>query len=230
MFLFLFISCSEKKTRGNWIREKKVLKEKYFAEQEKKTALLKDSISVHTLQKGETLWDLCRGYYGNRHYSALVMIYNQIANEKELKEGLTLEIPLLADLLKAPKLGLYPTIWEEISKIVEARKLFMKHEKTLLKLQKATRKNKQKAELSTQTVNDIRKAATLIEEVQVALKIRIFDGKKSPKKMIANLRNVSQNLKNLLEGNLNDNYSYDLDMVHQDLIRAFKNGIAWSGQ
>ena len=37
-----------------------------------------DTLSIHLLKPQETLWNLARKEYGNRHYSAIVALYNDI--------------------------------------------------------------------------------------------------------------------------------------------------------
>ena len=75
-------------------------------------------------------------------------------------------------------------------------------------------------------VSSLDKAADLIDLTILQLNQPKKGFNKRPKQMSDNLKSVSRNLKHLASG-ANDSYGYDLDMVHQDLIRAIHSGRAW---
>ncbi|MEN7548796.1 hypothetical protein AAG747_12820 [Rapidithrix thailandica] len=185
----------------------------------------KDTIPVHVFQRGETLWNLCRTYYGNRHYSSIVAIYNDIVNA--IKESTLIRVPSLKSLLCDPKLGLDPVIHNEIEKIIEARARFMRHEKALFEL----RNNQSKGtvlKLPDNIKEDLETAAELVDASVISLNKLNSDSTKVPVKMVEQLKSVALNLKNLSQGIHDGPYGYDLDMVHQRLIHALKSGIAWA--
>lgn len=188
---------------------------------------VKDSTPIHVFKTGETLWNLSRTYYGNRHYSSILSIYNEIDNVNTIKDGTQIKIPSLSILLKDSKLGLSPIIQNEIEKILDARKLFMKHEKTLRDLRDHV-EGRTQLDLPENVEDDIKTATGLIDETIASLKIPKSDSIKAPLKMIGQLKSVSANLKNLSEGKHDGDYGYDIDMVHQRLINAIENAIFWA--
>lgn len=181
----------------------------------------KDTLSV--IKKGETLWHLSKKYYGNRHYSSLLAHYNSIENARNIKNGTTIKIPTLKNLLNAPHLKLVP-IHYEIEKILNARMLFMKHEKMLADL----RKGRGPIQLPQNIKKDLQLAATLVEEAIESLAKVGTRSMKVPTKTIGQLKSMAFNLKNLSKGHHDGPYKYDLDMVHQRLVYAIKNGISWA--
>jgi len=188
--------------------------------------VLNDSIAVHIFKANETLWDLGRKYYGNRHYSSIIATYNKIENVRNIKNGTIIRIPPLANLLRDSKLKLNP-INDEIDKIVTARTLFMSHEKLLSDLRDDV-EGRDPIQLPIETKIDIQKAASLIEETMTSLRNVGSDSIRIPLKTVGQLNNVFTNLNNLSEGKHDGPYQYDLDMFHQNLIHAINNSIIWA--
>jgi len=187
--------------------------------------IVKDTTPTHLFAKGETLWDLARTYYGNRHYSSIMIIYNQIDNESSIEPGTLIKIPELPTLLKDTSLNIYPFMAAEMDNIMEARQLFMQHEKQLYALRKEQNMVRPLV-VPTNMEADIKKAAALIDEAIKSLKNKSSNTKDN-RKMREQLHSVSSNLKKLSQGEHDGDYGYDTDMVHQRLIHALKNAIAW---
>lgn len=188
--------------------------------------VIKDTTPTHVFAKGETLWHLARTYYGNRHYSSIMIIYNQIENESNIEPGTLIKIPELAVLLKDTSLHIYPFMATEMDNIMEARQLFMQHEKQLYALRKEQNMIKPLIVPATMEA-DLQKAATLIDEAYKGLKAKESTAK-DKSKMLGQLKSVSGYLKKLSQGEHDGDYGYDIDMVHQRLIHGLKNAIAWS--
>lgn len=186
-----------------------------------------DTIPTHVFKTGETLWGLCRTYYGNRHYSSILSIYNEIEDATSINDGTTIKVPPLEDLLSDPMLGLDPIIHNEIGKILKARELFMKHEKTLSDLRKDV-EGRTPLKLTENIKEDIQRATALINEAIVSLGKLNSDSTNVPVKTIGQLKSLASNLNNLSQGKHDGPYKYDLDMVHQRLIHAIKNSITWA--
>ncbi len=186
-----------------------------------------DSIPIHIFKTGETLWDLCSRYYGNRHYAAILSVYNEIDNVNNIKEGTPIKIPSLSYILGDTKLGLSPIIQSEIEQLLKARTLFMKHEKILYDL-RGNVKGRVQLDLPENIKTDIHDAAMLIDAAIASLNMPKSDTTNVPVKMVGQLKSVAANLKNLSIGNHDGSYGYDLDMVHQRLIHAITNGIVWA--
>jgi LysM domain len=184
-----------------------------------------DIIEIHIFQKGETLWDLCKKHYGNRHYSSILSVYNKIQNVNQIESGTKIKIPPLTKILTDENFGLVPPLEKKLFKILAARKLYVEIEKTLWDLRRASNW-KGKQNLPKNIIENLEKAADLIDLTISQLNKPKENTTKIPKQMIANLKSVSRNLKNLASGS-NDGYGYDLDMIHQDLIRAVHSGRAW---
>ena len=187
---------------------------------------VKDSIPTHIFKTGETLWDLSRTYYGNRHYSSILTKYNDIKNVNTIKNGTAIKIPSLKNLLNDQKLGL-AQIQDEVDKILRARKLFMKHETSLGDLREEV-KGRTPLKLPAVVNKDLQMATTLINESIDSLNKIESDSIKKPVKMIWQLKPLSTNLRDLSKGHHDGPYKYDLDMVHQKLIQALLRGITWA--
>lgn len=181
--------------------------------------------TTHTIQSGETLWGLARTKYGNRHYSSILAMYNEVEVEN-LKVGTTINMPPLDEMLKSPKFGLYPIIGSELDKLLQARELFMKHEKQLHNLRGDERAGQ--LTLPENISTDLAHATRLVNEAIEALSEPKSETVHAPTKMIGQLKSVASNLQGLSQGYHDGPYGYDLDMVHQNLIQALKNGISWA--
>lgn len=185
----------------------------------------KDTVPTHIFKTGETLWDLCRTYYGNRHYSSIIAMYNEIENVESIEHGTAIKIPRLEKLLRDPKLKLEP-IQSEIGKMLEARQLFMKHEKSLSQLREGV-EGRTPIVLPDSVKRDVQRATMLIDESIKYLGKIDSDSVDVPVKTIGQLKSIKANLTNLAQGNHDGPYGYDLDMFHQRLIRAINSSIAW---
>ncbi len=190
-----------------------------------KTPLKSDTSEIHIFQKGETLWDLSEKYYGNRHYSSILSIYNGIEDVNRIESGTEIKIPTLNEILIDESFGLVPQLEKEVFKILAARQLYMEDEKILWHLRRES-DWKGKQNLPESVIDNLERAAALIDLTIVQLSQPEENSTSIPNKMINNLKSVSRNLKHLASG-ANDGYGYDLDMVHQDLIRAIHNGKSW---
>src|SRR5690606_11585972 len=63
--------------------------------EEENTLTPKEEIPIHLFQKGETLWGIAEKHYGNRHYSKVLAIYNEIENTNNIPAGFQIKIPEL---------------------------------------------------------------------------------------------------------------------------------------
>jgi hypothetical protein len=151
-------------------------------------------------------------YYGNKAYYLPLAAYNNLKNGYHLKQETVVSVPSFSVMVK---LGI-DVSHQNLDYILQARNLYIKHEKELWK----TVHNRS---LTKNQVQDLKNATLLINKSIVGLsKIE-----NPPKKMIGQLKSVVKNLENLANGK-SDGYGYDLDMVHQRLAHAFKNGMIWS--
>ena len=186
-----------------------------------------DSVRTHIFKSGETLWELGRKYYGNRHYSSLTVLYNQIENVNKIEPGTPIKVPSFNDMLLDPDFGLIPVMQEEVEKIILIRELFIKHQQLLGDI-RGNKKRDERLDLPANTVADLRKANKLTQEIIRSLKKPRSDNKSIPNSMINQLKCVSKNLDQLSQGIHDGPYKYDLDMFHQNLIHAIKGGIKWA--
>ncbi len=229
----IFLSCSE---RENPVKDISDSSSVDSAAQSSNSALKdtfsdnnapkSDTIPIHIFQKGETLWDLCRKYYSNRHYSSILSIYNGIQDVNRIERGAEIKIPPLSKILMDENFGLVPKLKNETIKILAARQLYIDVEPTIWKLRKEANWKGDQI-LPDHVVSNLKKAADLIDLTVIQLNKLKENTSTLPNKMSDNLKSVSRNLKHLASG-ANDGYGYDLDMIHQDLIRAIHNGRAWT--
>ena len=174
----------------------------------------------------KTIWykgylgDVATKYYGNKAYYLPLAVYNNIEDGYRIKKKIELHIPSFSAMVKDANLGLKPTIHKEADLILQARKMYLTHEKELWNLEKVER---DKVIVPAITKQELLKASHLIDKAITSLgKV-----KNPPKKMIGQLKSISKNLQNIAIGKVDEN-NYDLDMVHQRLAHAFKNGMIWS--
>ena len=186
-----------------------------------------DSVRTHIFKSGETLWELGRKYYGNRHYSSLTAHYNRIENVNKIEPGTLIKVPPFNDMLLYTDFGLVPIMQEEVEKIITIRELFMKHQQLLSDIRE-DKKRDERLDLPANTVADLQKANKLTQDIIESLKKPKGVNKSIPKSMINQLKNVSKNLNQLSKGIHDGPYKYDLDMFHQNLIHAIKGGISWA--
>ena len=180
---------------------------------------------THLFRTGQTLWNLSRDYYGNRHYSAVVALYNNIDDVNTIKDSTLLQMPALDTLLKDEKLGLVQAIPNELDLLLEARELFQKHERKLFEI-RGDRKKGTVLELASVTVNDLKKAEENILKCIKNFK-SLEDSLQPPQKVYSQLQQVATNVNQLARGQHDGPYGYDLDMFHQNLIHALKYLISW---
>lgn len=186
-----------------------------------------ETIPTHIFTSGETLWDLSKSWYGNRHYASILAIYNKIKNVNTIKGGTIIKRPTLQILLMDEELNLAPVISKEINDILAARSLFMKHEKTLGDMRKNV-EGRTPLILPKNIEEDLQNAKQLIDQSITSLSKLQLSTITIPKSVITQLKATSRNLNNLSLGEHDGVYKYDLDMVHQRIILAFKNTIKWA--
>ena len=184
-----------------------------------------DSLQIHIFQKGESLWSLSEKHYGNRHYSSILSIYNGIDDVNRIEPGAEIKMPSLNEILIDGSFGLVPPLEKEVFKMLAARQLYVEVEQILWDLRQAT-DWKGEQNLPESIKINLERAADLVDLTIIQLGQQKENLSSTPDKMINNLKSVSRNLKQLASG-VNDGYGYDLDMIHQDLIRAILNGRAW---
>ena len=234
LIIALLVTCKQEKPAPKETLQKEVetvvdstqIQKDTVATSIEKEINVKDTIPVHIFKSGETLWNLCRSYYGNRHYSSILARYNEIENVNNIKDSTPIKIPALENLFKDPKLKLAP-IENELDKMLAARTLFMKHQKTLGDLREEV-EGRTPITLPETVKNDLQQTISLINETISSLKQIESDSLEVPKRTISQLNSVVNNLTNLAKGNHDGPYKYDLDMFHQNLIRALNNSITWA--
>lgn len=128
-------------------------------------------------------------------------------------------------LLKDPELQLVDIVRDELDLILEARLLFMEHEKELFELRGDRDKNEplvfpnKTREDLIRTESNLRKAVENLSNLP--------DSIRPPQKVMNQLNQVVTNVKQLSQGQHDGPYGYDLDMFHQNLINALKYLMKW---
>ena len=168
-------------------------------------------------------------YYGNSHYSSIMTVYNEIKNVSNIEDGTLIKIPELGNLLKDPRLKIYPFLDQEMDQIIKALNLFKLHEKKLYRLREE-QNMKQPLDMPKNIQNDLLKAVALIDQAVSSLKTKEAGPTKDGKRMMEHLHSVSKNMKDLANGKHDTDYGYDIDLVHQRLIHGLHSGIAWAKQ
>lgn len=183
-----------------------------------------NQLNVYTLKSGDTLWDIARTRYGNRHYSSIVMTHNNITASHKLNIGMAIKLPGLDTLME--KEGVNRIAKEEMELILSANTLFLSNVHILVNARKGTRRQ-QPLEIPDATSKDLIVAANKLDQAIEKLSNVKSRGHEVPKSMILQLSKIPDELKKLAAGS-NDGYGYDIDMIHQRMIRAINNAIHWS--
>ncbi|MEM0932231.1 MAG: hypothetical protein AAGJ12_07185 [Bacteroidota bacterium] len=234
MVFLLVYSCAqkseEKKTsnrspKTNQVDSTSTLKTTSYTADRETPIAKRDSVPTHIFKSGETLWNLCRNYYGNRHYSKIVASYNRVEDVRNISDGTPIKIPELEDMFHDEKLGL-TQIHAELGQILEARKLFMKHEKTLYDLREDIQFS-EKLSLPEVIQADLGQAISLTKQATTSLSKFETDTTSVPVKTMKSIKRLTKRLTNLSEGQHDGRYGYDLDMVHQELVRLLQDLILW---
>ena len=174
-------------------------------------------IRTHIFKKGETLWALGETYYTQRHYYQFIKLYNHIEDETRITFGSELKVPPLEVMLTDTSM-VAPSIQKEMQQLLQARALFVEVDQLLWQLRRNT--NFKGRQVLPDTVKqNLLEAATIVESVTTQLLTPREDFVKQPPRDVYGLTALSKNLRSLADG-ANDGYGYDLDMVHQDWVRA----------
>lgn len=179
---------------------------------------------VYTLKQGDTLWDISRARYGNRHYSAIVMTHNNISDPSSLTTGTAIKLPDLDILMEQE--GVNRMAKEEMELILSANTLFLSSKSVLVEARRGKR-GEQPLKIPNATSESLVLAADKIDQAIKNLSNGSVEGREAPKSLILQLSKIPDELRKLANGS-NDGYGYDLDMVQQRMVRAINNSIHWS--
>ena len=102
----------------------------------------------------------------------------------------------------------------------------MKHEKALSDKRKNV-EGRTPIKLPQNIKKDIQMAAVLINETITSLDKLDSDSMDIPLKINGQLKSLAINLNNLSQGKHDGPYEYDLDMIHQRLVRTINKSITW---
>ncbi|MBN1757550.1 MAG: LysM peptidoglycan-binding domain-containing protein [Chitinispirillaceae bacterium] len=133
---------------------------------------------THIIKIGETLWDLSRECYGNRHFSRIILLHNNIEDETKLHTGQTIHVPDLKTLLERE--GLFTIAKTEMEYIVdsyaimrnsqsqnERGKYFIEAADLLNKASSSLRHNEHITSLPEHMIKRIEEAAELMNRLAV---------------------------------------------------------------
>lgn len=152
------------------------------------------------------------------------MTHNNIAGPNKLNTGAVIKLPDLDTLME--KEGVNRIAKEEMELILSANTLFVSNVHILVNARKGTWRQ-QPLEIPDGTNKDLIVAANKIDQAIKNLSNAKSRGHEVPKSMILQLSKIPDELKKLAAGS-NDGYGYDIDMIHQRMIRAINNAIHWS--
>lgn len=208
------------KTFDEW-----AIEEYSFWEVEQKQATPKKvRASIKTLAySGADLGYLGSRYYDNKAYRHVLSAYNNFTGSRSTdKKQDSIKIPELSFLSKDTSLPRLQTIDEALDKIIAARNLYLKIERSLWDLP-IDPENRNSRQVSQAQKLKLLGASKLIFECIAGLEQQ----EKPPEKAIGQFRQVAENLENIASGKIDEN-GYVLDIVHQRLSYGLGNIIKWA--
>lgn len=179
---------------------------------------------VHAVEAGDTLWTISERRYGSRHYSKIIQLYNHIAEPSELHVGDEIKLPDLKAILADE--GLTRLMGDEVDSVLAAKARYMDVERKLQDARRGARRGE-----TVEIPEDVREAllgaADELDKAAAGFGVEKPGVVKAPKSLIGQLTQTSGNLRRMATG-WSDGYGYDIDMVHQRLALAMRNGIIWA--
>lgn len=179
------------------------------------------SASSYRVKKRDALDEIATLRYGHRYYSNVIALYNHIENQDRVKEGVTLKLPELSDILA--KEGFTKVAKAETELILCSR---AKYDKVVNQLHEISRVSGPKV-----VPEDIKLAllesAYDLDQAVAGLRASKPGVTSRPKSLIGKLGVNAASMRNLAAG-VFDGYGYDIDIIQQNYALALTYAIIWS--
>ncbi len=190
------------------------------------TSANETSRNRYQLKQGDTLWNIARSRYGNRHYSTIIITHNNISRPESLSIGTSINTPDIDILLQQE--GVYAILQYEMPLILQAYLLFTENEATLIESRLNNRKQRI-VSIPEKARYDLSMASEIILQAKNILTRNSISDSNFKNRIAAQLQPLSIALRELSAGS-NDGYGYDTDMIHQRIVRIIDYAIHWSRQ
>jgi hypothetical protein len=178
--------------------------------------------TVWKVRKNLPLNGIAEMTYGHHSYKRMISNYNRLYFKQSVRKGkITIYTPKLSDLFKkiVPQ---YQQQFQRIFDVIKQYRVILPEYKQLrIKLERT----KDKIALPASISERFTLFASMLEETISDFK-QMTRKKKTPKKMLAQLKSAAALLSNMAEGKV-DGYGYDIDMVEQRIAYALANAVVW---
>lgn len=175
------------------------------------------------MRSDESFRDVAEKYYGNHHYSMVIVLVNEITDPFGVEPGTEIRVPRLDAILAEE--GVSTIMPYEVHTMLKARASYMEVEEQLRSLGKRTGSGYVRVPEDVQAV--LREAAGDMWDVAMALRVVKPQVKIIPNRAIGQLKAISFQLNRISYGAL-DSFGHDLDSIHQHLAWAICNSIVWA--
>lgn len=172
----------------------------------------------YKLRAGETLASVAKLRYGHQHYSAILKLYNHIADETLVPANSTLRLPNMSVILADE--GLAKVVPEEVNLILCAR---AKYDEILDQLRALPREPQS---MPANLEQELLEAADDLQQATESLKLLKPGVSASPIRAIGQLEQCMEGMRGLI--NFVDTNGYDIDMVQQRFVLALTYAIIWA--
>lgn len=177
----------------------------------------------YKLPNGETLAGVAKLRYGHQHYSSVIKLYNHLDDERQVAADHALRLPDMSAILAEE--GLTKVAAHEMALILCSRAKYDKVVKQLWTLRVQANGNYQVPE---DVRRELLEAADDLQQATESLKQLRPGVTGVPTRMIGQLEQSMNGMRDLAHGNHSDPNGYDIDMVQQRYALALTYAIVWA--
>ncbi len=184
-----------------------------------------DDREAFVLAPKMTVGEIVDQRYGNRHYTRVVLLHNDIRDASRLPVGKRIETPDFEQVLaEAP--GLRRRAGEEMERLAKARRVYMALEGELA-AQTSDDPDPMKVEVPAELGAKLEALAAELSELGELMAQERPETRKPPTNMVGNLLQAAATLERVAKGEVLDE-KFDVDLIHQRLGNAMADALIWA--